>query len=77
MCMHGLNKKAHSKEASCILLISIKQLPDHLIFYMYRAVKNKRPCENIVYNCEVNDVGVVYNEQTNCLRVYRRLLTNH
>ena len=29
-----------------------------------------------IYNCEAKDVGVVYNERTNRLRVYRRLLTN-
>ena len=31
------------------------------------------------YNCEANDLGVVwcsYNERTNRLHVYRRLLTN-
>ena len=31
------------------------------------------------YNCEANSLGVVwcsYNEQTNCLHVYSRLLTN-
>ena len=28
------------------------------------------------YNCETNSVVVVYNEWTNCLYVYRHLLTN-
>ena len=32
------------------------------------------------YNFEANDLGVAwcsYNEQTNCLRVYKHLLTNY
>ena len=35
------------------------------------------PSINNFYNCEANDVGVVYNTQTNRLHVYRRLLINH
>ena len=33
-----------------------------------------------IYSCKANGLGVVlcsYNERTNCLRVYRCLLTNH
>ena len=31
---------------------------------------------NQVYNCEANNVGVVYNEQINLSSAYRHLLTN-
>ena len=28
------------------------------------------------YNCEVNDVGAVYNKRMNCFGIYRPLLTS-
>ena len=47
--------------------------------YMVRFSHNIEQRKQL-YNCEANSLGVVwcsYNEQTNRLCVYRRLLTNH
>ena len=47
--------------------------------YMIRFSRNIKQRKQI-YSCEANRLGVLscsYNERTNCLRVYRGLLTNH
>ena len=46
------------------------------IVHFSRSIEQRKQ----IYSCEANSLGVVwcsYNERTNRLRVYRRLLINH
>ena len=51
-------------------------LSTYMVHFSYSIEQGKQ----IIYSCKANSLGVVwcsYNEQTNQLCVYRRLLANH